>query len=146
MTKTPEEILPRCGACIFNYSGTRCLLVKQRGGKWGFPKGSKEHNESEKECMYREVLEETNLHLRRKRHRILRKVRWKQYNIFLIHLPRTIFWSMKTRDVQEIERISWVPIRKLYLYPLNYITKYVLYKKKYKNKIYKLARRSYPFP
>ena len=129
----------RCGACIFNQTGTRCLLVKQRGGKWGFPKGSKENRETDKQCMYREVLEETNLNLRRKRHRIIRKISWKQYKIFLVHLPYTIFWQMKTRDMDEIENIRWVPISQLHLYPLNHITKHVLYRRRYKNKLSTIA-------
>jgi len=48
-----------CGAIVFN--NDRVLLVKHRGGHYGFPKGHMEKNETEIETAIREVKEETNI-------------------------------------------------------------------------------------
>jgi 8-oxo-dGTP pyrophosphatase MutT (NUDIX family) len=39
------------------------LLVKQIGGKWSFPKGAKEENETEYECALREFHEEVGINI-----------------------------------------------------------------------------------
>ena len=39
------------------------LLVKQQNGKWSFPKGGKEENESEYECALREFNEEVGINI-----------------------------------------------------------------------------------
>lgn len=139
--KKPTDPVRRCGACIFNYTGTHCLLVKQRNAKWGVPKGSVENQEDDISCMYREVLEETNFDLRHHKHVFIHPVSWKQYKIFLIYLPDNVFWDMYPRDSQEIEKIEWVHISDLRQYTLNYITKYTLYRKKAKDKIPALIKR-----
>ena len=136
-----DEPARRCGACIFNYTGTHCLLVKQRNAKWGVPKGSVENCEDDLSCMYREVLEETNFDLRQYQHMIIYPITWKQYTIFLIYLPHDISWDMLPQDSREIEKIKWVHISDLRQYTLNYITKYTLYRKKAKDKIPALIQR-----
>lgn len=55
-----------CGAVVFRdiKGEVRYLLIKnQRSANWGFPKGHIEAGESKKETAYREVLEETGIHL-----------------------------------------------------------------------------------
>ncbi len=48
-----------CGAVIINEN--KILMIKQKSGFFGFPKGHMEEFESEKETAIREVKEETNL-------------------------------------------------------------------------------------
>lgn len=48
-----------CGAVIFE--GDNVLVLQQRKGHWGFPKGHVENNETEVETAIREIKEETNL-------------------------------------------------------------------------------------
>ncbi|MCR4926216.1 MAG: NUDIX domain-containing protein [Clostridiales bacterium] len=56
-----------CGAVVFKeIDGERkFLLIKnKRSAHWGFPKGHIEEGETQKETAFREVLEETGLHIR----------------------------------------------------------------------------------
>ena len=48
-----------CGCIIIE--NNKVLLVQQRKGNWGFPKGRVEKNETECETAIREVKEETNI-------------------------------------------------------------------------------------
>jgi len=41
------------------------LIQHKRGGHWGFPKGHLERKEEKKEAAFRELLEETNLHVKK---------------------------------------------------------------------------------
>ncbi len=52
-----------CGAVLFSKSGgkTRYLLVKEKNGNIGFPKGHMEKGETEHECALREIFEETGI-------------------------------------------------------------------------------------
>lgn len=56
-----------CGAVVFREIGgmTRFLLIKnRRSAHWGFPKGHVEMGETDQQTAYREVLEETGIHIR----------------------------------------------------------------------------------
>lgn len=55
-----------CGAVVFRkyHGNTELLLIKHTiGGHWSFPKGHVETGETEEETAYREVLEETSIHI-----------------------------------------------------------------------------------
>jgi len=55
-----------CGAVVFTRIGgkTKYLLVANREGIYGFPKGHTEGNETETETALREVYEETNIKIK----------------------------------------------------------------------------------
>ena len=55
-----EKINAKSCGCIIINDG-KVLLIQQRKGSWGFPKGHVEFNETEKQTAIREVKEETNL-------------------------------------------------------------------------------------
>lgn len=52
-----------CGAVIYinNQELTRYLLLNYTGGHWDFVKGNVEHNETEKQTVIREMMEETGI-------------------------------------------------------------------------------------
>ena len=55
-----------CGAVVYRSIGgaTRFLLIKnKRSAHWGFPKGHVECGETDHQTAYREVLEETGIHI-----------------------------------------------------------------------------------
>ncbi|HSR05393.1 MAG TPA: NUDIX domain-containing protein [Proteiniclasticum sp.] len=52
------------GAVIINEKGEFLLIKHQNGAHWDFPKGHKENNETDRETVIREVLEETGLKVR----------------------------------------------------------------------------------
>jgi len=55
-----------CGAVVFTKTGGRIryLLIANKGGLWGFPKGHTEGTETEAETALREVYEETGIRIR----------------------------------------------------------------------------------
>ena len=66
-TKEPYEKVRRrrhkAGAFIYDPNTEKVLLVQSRGHLWGAPKGTINHNESERDCAVREVKEETGLNI-----------------------------------------------------------------------------------
>lgn len=52
-----------CGAVVYTVTqeGLKYLLVCEKNGFWGFPKGHMEHGETEQETARREIKEETAL-------------------------------------------------------------------------------------
>lgn len=52
------------GAVIINEKGEFLLIKHQNGAHWDFPKGHKENDETDRETVIREVLEETGLKVR----------------------------------------------------------------------------------
>ena len=59
--KTKEKSF---GAVIINEKGEFLLIKHQNGAHWDFPKGHKEDDETDRETVIREVLEETGLKVR----------------------------------------------------------------------------------
>lgn len=53
----------KAGVFIYDPKKDNVLLVQSRGRLWGPPKGSKNEDETNKECAIREVMEETGLDL-----------------------------------------------------------------------------------
>jgi ADP-ribose pyrophosphatase YjhB (NUDIX family) len=53
----------KAGVFIYDPVKNNVLLVQSRGRLWGPPKGSKNINETNKECAIREVLEETGINI-----------------------------------------------------------------------------------
>lgn len=123
----------RCGACIISQCGTRCLLVKQKEAqKWSFPKGSKEKYETKEDCMTRELLEETGIHLKDYKYKILDCVKRYRYYIFILRLQNTEKnMVLSPHDKHEIEKAKWVDFTDLSLYTMNYVTKSIMERSPY---------------
>lgn len=121
----------RCGACLLNPQKDKCLLVKQRDGKWGFPKGSFEpvKDVSHEACMIREVREETGIHLAQHQYDLMYIVQRHKYNIFVLHMKQSESdIPICPEDKNEIEEVKWVSWKDFHLYALNYVTKHILYR------------------
>lgn len=106
-----------CGAVVFREIGgmTRFLLIKnRRSAHWGFPKGHVEMGETDQQTAYREVLEETGIHVKflpdfvtRSQYSIQGKVE-KSVSIFLATTDDTSTIIQK----EEIEDYVWLGYEK----------------------------------
>ena len=133
----PEEPL-RCGACLLNPTLDQCLLVKQRDGKWGFPKGSFEtvKDSSHEACMIREVQEETGINLTLHDYDTMYTIVRYRYQIYVLHMKEAEnAFTICPEDNNEIEQVKWVSWRDFHQYALNYVTKHVLYRTHMRNKL-----------
>jgi 8-oxo-dGTP pyrophosphatase MutT (NUDIX family) len=102
-------------------------LVKQREvQKWGFPKGSREWNETKLDCMTRELKEETGLVLNEHKHTIISCKNYFDSTIYFIQMdePRDAL-PLSPRDTKEIEEAAWVSLSELKTLLLNRVTNHV---------------------
>ena len=88
------------------------LLVQGRDtGKWSFPKGHIDTDESYLDCATREILEETGIDLQGVKHNGIVKLR---YTYFLFNLPNKFLTRIneltRINDVEEIATIKWFSI------------------------------------
>jgi len=79
----------------------------RRSGKWSFPKGHLESEESSLECALRELYEETGIQLNEKPSRSY-KLSVGQY--FIFEMEET---ELSVRDHNEIEEAAWIPFDRL---------------------------------
>ena len=99
---------------IFISSANRVLVVRgRRSGKWSFPKGHPEGNETAFEAASRETYEETGLLLPRTFNKI-------------VHLATGTYYVVETsevkpitRDSSEIAEATWISLAQLGKMPVN---------------------------
>lgn len=106
-TKGPENTLRSrpCnvfGGIIQNSAGKYLLVRGRQSGKWSFPKGHIEPNESELECVCREIKEETGI---MNLPNPLRCIPLRAGVYYLFWLPEDI--TLDPRDKREIEEAGW---------------------------------------
>lgn len=102
-----------CGAFVFD--GNRVLIIKQRTGDYGFPKGHVEEGETEEQTAIREVKEETGVDIE-----ILSNKRYYTSYIknetinkeVVYYLVKLINKDNESRQEEEISEIIWVDIEK----------------------------------
>ena len=102
-----------CGAIIIN--DNKVLMVKQRNGVVGFPKGHMEKGETEVETALREIKEETNLDVKideskRFENSYIMDNGIKKEVVFFLASP--INDELIKQDC-EIEKLKWVDIDKV---------------------------------
>ena len=97
-----------CGAVVFD--NDKVLVIKQRAGHWGFPKGHVEGNETELETAKREIKEETNLDVE-----INEKTRYVETYSPKEGVKKDVIFFTATKiggeikpQEEEVETIQWV--------------------------------------
>jgi 8-oxo-dGTP pyrophosphatase MutT (NUDIX family) len=85
------------------------LLVQGPTGKWSFPKGHKELNETPFECAEREIYEETGLLI--KNIHLQQIIRASLYFYFLIEIDEEL--KTKEEDKIEIINIQWYSLEEI---------------------------------
>ncbi len=107
------------GIIIENTITNQYLLVKGReSGKYSFPKGHIEPNETPIECILRELYEETGIELIYTMTSIKMKDLIKSKIGMYLHCETTVNFPTATKDSNEIEEVGWYDkeeIRKLNL-------------------------------
>lgn len=95
------------GAICVSPDNTILLVKGRRSGKWSFPKGHLESDESSLDCALRELYEETGLQLNEKPVGSY-KLSVGQYFIFEMNES-----ELAVRDHNEIEEAAWIPFDRL---------------------------------
>ena len=100
-----------CGCIIIE--NNKVLLIQQRKGNWGFPKGRVEKNETESETALREVKEETNLDVKiedlNKTYKDSYFTKKNESKEVVYFLAKRIGGEIKPQE-KEIKNIEWVEL------------------------------------
>lgn len=100
-----KKKVPVSGAIILNCDRTKILLVKNRKSNiWSYPKGKREQNENEIDCVVREVYEETNYNIEHVE--IKNRIKVRQGTFYIIeNVSEDI--TFVPWNTYEIDEIKW---------------------------------------
>ena len=90
------------------WSDSIILLVQSRHRLWGFPKGSKENNETINECAIRELFEETGL--KRTEDEFRQKITIKNSTYFVIEDSMRERGSLTLSDSHDASGNGWISV------------------------------------
>ena len=100
-----------CGCIIIE--NNEVLLIQQKKGNWGFPKGRVEKNETECETAIREVKEETNLDVKiediNKKYIDTYFAKKNEFKEVVFFLAKRIGGEIKPQE-KEIKNVEWVDL------------------------------------
>lgn len=99
-----------CG-CVVIEDG-RVLLIQQRNGHWGFPKGHIEADETERNAAIRETKEETNIEVEIEEGRIYTEnyiTDKGNYKEVIYYTAKKVSGEVKKQE-SEIREVKWFPI------------------------------------
>ena len=98
--------------CII-IENNKVLLIQQKKGNWGFPKGRVEKNETECETAIREVKEETNLDVKiedvNKKYVDTYFAKKNEFKEVVFFLAKRIGGEIKPQE-NEIKKVEWVDL------------------------------------
>ena len=100
-----------CGCIVIE--NKKVLLVQQKKGNWGFPKGRVEKNETECETAIREVKEETNIDVKiedvNKKYIDTYFAKKNEFKEVVFFLAKRIGGEIKPQE-KEIKNVEWVDL------------------------------------
>ena len=100
-----------CGCIVIE--NNKVLLIQQKKGNWGFPKGRVEKNESECETAIREVKEETNIDAiiedKNKKYIDTYYSKKDEFKEVVLFLGKRIGGEIKPQE-NEIKNVEWVDL------------------------------------
>lgn len=99
-----------CG-CVVIEDG-KVLLIQQRNGHWGFPKGHIEADETERNAAIRETKEETNIEVEIEEGRIYTEnyiTDKGNYKEVIYYTAKKVSGEVKKQE-SEIREVKWFPI------------------------------------
>jgi len=116
------------GAIIKNIVTNEYLLVKgKQSGKYSFPKGHIEANETPIECILRELYEETGINITSvsSSHLVAKEIVRSRIGTY-IYFETSENQEISTNDKNEIEEAGWYPLSKIRSMSLNADASYYL--------------------
>jgi len=96
------------GTILISVSNKVLIVKGRKSGKWSFPKGHAEQEETELDCALRETREETGLQVSTHFQKIIHLAT----GVYFLYLCQTETQCTPT-DTDEIIEIAWIPIHKL---------------------------------
>ena len=100
-----------CGCIVIE--NNKVLLIQQKKGNWGFPKGRVEKNESECETAIREVKEETNIDViiedKNKKYIDTYYSKKDEFKEVVFFLGKRVGGEIKPQE-NEIKNVEWVDL------------------------------------
>ena len=100
-----------CGCIIFE--NNKVLLIQQKKGNWGFPKGRVEKNETECETAIREVKEEANIDViiedKNKKYIDAYYSKKNEFKEVVLFIAKRIGGEIKPQE-NEIKNVEWVDL------------------------------------
>ena len=100
-----------CGCIVIE--NNKVLLIQQKKGNWGFPKGRVEKNETECETAIREVKEETNIDVKiedvNKKYIDTYFAKKNEFKEVVFFLAKRIGGEIKPQE-KEIKNVEWVDL------------------------------------
>ena len=100
-----------CGCIVIE--NNKVLLIQQKKGNWGFPKGRVEKNETECETAIREVKEETNIDViiedKNKKYIDTYYSKKDEFKEVVFFLGKRIGGEIKPQE-NEIKNVEWVDL------------------------------------
>ena len=100
-----------CGCIVIE--NNKVLLIQQKKGNWGFPKGRVEKNETECETAIREVKEETNIDViiedKNKKYIDTYYSKKDEFKEVIFFLGKRIGGEIKPQE-NEIKNVEWVDL------------------------------------
>ena len=103
-----------CGTIVIN--DNKVLVIRQKQGFWGFPKGHMELGENEIQTAIRETKEETNLDViieDETRFCLNYIIEDKQINKYVVYFIAKAINNDVKLQIEEIDDIAWVDIEKV---------------------------------
>lgn len=103
-----------CGTIVIN--DNKVLVIRQKQGFWGFPKGHMELGENEIQTAIRETKEETNLDVvieDETRFCLSYIIEDKQINKYVVYFIAKAINNDVKLQIEEIDDIAWVDIEKV---------------------------------
>lgn len=100
-----------CCGCIIVEDG-KVLLVQEKQGHWGLPKGHVEGNETHEETAIREVKEETNIDVEVDSSKVfeISYIIDDEIDKTVYFFPAKMINGIAQRQESEISEIRWVPV------------------------------------
>jgi len=100
----------KAGGILHDINNDKVLLVQSRGKLWGFPKGTKNDNETVEDCAVREIKEETGLSLHKSMLTRFTRTNNGRSTFYYVEYPEVEVEVQNSIENNDANGIGWVNI------------------------------------